>query len=330
MLLTRCVRRRFPPGPPDDRGGLPLSASPAKLIVLGWHNVRPTWCFPAAPGAGEKGLQRQFRVLRRIANVVPLESALRDLTEGRPLPPRAVALTFDDGYRDNLELAGPMLRRLGLPATCFLVPGILDREATPWWERMAWVFAAGTAPRLEWEGVVHDLADRAARHAVFKPIAESLKRRDRAGREAAIDELEARLEPAGRFDTGAHFLDWDEARRLQDYMTIGSHTMAHNILANETPEAQRADLAESRRRLQDGLGAEIPVLAYPNGKHVDYDDHTREAAEAAGYTHSVTTRNGVSTPGTPRHDIRRWVMNPHRGPVDFAKIVRDIARDRAA
>jgi peptidoglycan/xylan/chitin deacetylase (PgdA/CDA1 family) len=301
-------------------------SAPTKLVVLGWHNVRPTWCFPAAPGAGEKGIERQFRMLRRLANVVPLEPALRDLTEGRPLPPRAVAITFDDGYRDNLELAGPILRRLGLPATCFLVPGILDRAVTPWWERLAWIFTHGTARRLEWDGAVHELPDHQARFAAFKPIAQSLKRRDRAGREAGIDELAARLEPPGRYDTDAQFLDWDGARRLQDYMTIGSHTMYHNIMANETPQAQHADLAEARRRLQDGLGSEIPVLAYPNGTSADYDEHTRQAAESAGYTHSVTTRTGVSTAGTPRHDIRRWVMNPERGPRDFAKIVRDVVR----
>jgi peptidoglycan/xylan/chitin deacetylase (PgdA/CDA1 family) len=302
-----------------------LSAD-ARLIVLGWHNVRPTWYFPAGPGVGERGLERQFRLLRRVANVVPLEPALRELSFGRTLPPRAVAITFDDGYRDNLDLAGPLLRRLGLPATCFLVPGILDGQVAPWWERMAWVFTHATAPKLEWDGQVHALGEPRAKHQVFKPIAEALKRRNRIGREQGIDELAAQLEPAGSYDPAQQFLDWDGARRLQDYMAIGSHTTYHAIMANETPQAQHDDLVGARRRLQDELGSEIAVLAYPNGTSVDYDDHTRAAAEAAGHTHSVTTRRGVTTSRTPRHDIRRWLMDPRRGAWDFAKAIKHLFR----
>lgn len=291
------------------------------LVVLGWHNVHPTWCFPAQAGAGEKGMEAQFRALRRVGNVVPLESALRDLVAGRPLPPRAVAITFDDGYTDNLEVAGPMLRRLGLPATCFLVPGILDGEVDPWWERLAWIFAEGRASEVRWNGEMRALTGP-ARRQTFTWIAEDLKKRDGAARLAAIDDLQAQLDPAGDYDASTQFLDWEGARRLQEYFTIGSHTMSHNILSRETAQAQHADLAESRRRLVEGLGAEVAVLAYPNGKRADYDDDTVAAAEAAGYEFSITTRPGPGRPGSPPHEIPRWVMNPHRGTRDFAKVVK--------
>jgi peptidoglycan/xylan/chitin deacetylase (PgdA/CDA1 family) len=300
------------------------------LIVLGWHNVQPTWCFPADPGASEKGLERQLRTLRAVANVVPLESALEDLRDGRPLPPRAVAVTFDDGYRDNLELAGPILRRLRMPATCFLVPGLLDGEVSPWWEELAWIFRHATGDEVQWAGVVHRVTEPAARHELFKRVAEDVKRLDRAGRTAAVETLRDQLAPTGHYDLRSHFMDWDEARRLQEYMSIGSHTMYHAILANETPQAQRDDLAEARRRLEEGLGSPIRVLAYPNGKQADYDEHTRAAADAAGYSFSITTRRGVTVRDTPRHDIPRWVMNPPRGPIDLTKVVRDVVRDRAA
>ena len=55
----------------------------SRLLVLGWHNVEPTWFFPAPPGAGRRGLAGQLAVLRRFANVVPLGTALQALTEGR-------------------------------------------------------------------------------------------------------------------------------------------------------------------------------------------------------------------------------------------------------
>lgn len=293
------------------------------LMVLGWHNVEGTCAFPAAPGVGTRGMERQFRALRRFANVVPLGAALRDLAAGRPLPPRAVAITFDDGYRDNLTVAAPMLRALGLPATCFLVPALLSGEVDPWWEHLAWAFTGARAPRISWEGRVLDTTNPAARRRSFRAVTGPLKARDRRSREAAVAELEGLLEPAGRYDPAAQFLDWDGACALREHMELGSHSMYHAIMAQETPQEQTADLAESRRQLTERLDADIDVLAYPNGTGADYDDHTVDAAQRAGYAYSITTQPGWTTAATPPHRIPRWVMNPERGPVDMVRFVRD-------
>ncbi|MGQ0573028.1 MAG: polysaccharide deacetylase family protein [Pseudonocardia sp.] len=295
------------------------------LMVLGWHNVEGSWCFPAAPGVGTRGLARQLNVLRRVTTIVPLRSALQDLRAGRPLPPRALAVTFDDGYRDNLTIAGPLLRRMGIPATCFLVPGILSGEVVPWWERLGWAFRQARATRLDWEGRSWALpgdGDRAA----FKEVSALLKRRDRAAREASMDTLVALLDPRGEYRPREQFLDWDGARALGGYMELGSHTMWHCIMSEESAQAQKADLTESRTQLSERLGGDFDVLAYPNGTRADYDAATIEGCAAAGYEFAVTTQGGWNTAGTSPYEIRRWVMNPERAEVDLAKIVRDLVR----
>lgn len=298
------------------------------LVVLGWHNVAGTWCFPAGPGAGPRGLERQFRVLQQVANVVPLGWALRTMSAGRPLPRRAVAITFDDGYRDNLTLAAPLLRKLGLPATCFLVPGILSREVAPWWERLAWAFATSARDSIVWQGERVPLGSGvASRNAVSSKLAGQLKRRDRGQRDAAVDELVELLSPPGEYRTEDHFLDWAGARKLRETMEIGSHSMYHAILAEESAAAQRDDLVTSRRRLADELDEDIELLAYPNGGERDYDQDTVAAAREAGYAYAVTTRRGRNTAATAAYEVRRWVMSPGRGPLELAKIVRDVRRE---
>src|SRR5215218_7650889 len=114
------------------------------MLILLWHNVEGTWYHPSRPGAGIQGLSRQLRYLRRFATIVPLTHALKTLSAGDLLPSRAVALTFDDGYQDNLNLAVPLLQELGLPATFFLIPGLLSREVKPWWELIAWGFTCSS------------------------------------------------------------------------------------------------------------------------------------------------------------------------------------------
>lgn len=297
----------------------------SRLLVLGYHNVEGTWCFPSDPGAGRRGLERQLRMLRRVARVVSLDQALRDLVEGRPLPRRAVAITFDDGYRDTLELAAPLLGQLQLPATVFLVPGILSGEVNPWWERLGWAFLTGRADAVDFEEQRLELRGAAARRRVFRAVAKQLKRCDRHRREEATDQLVEALSPAGTYHHEELFLGWDGARALmRSGMAIGSHSMYHAILSQESDEAQLADLFSSRKVLEAELDKPIDLFAYPNGAVSDYDPATIAAAEAAGYTHAVTTRDGWNRRSTPPYEIHRFVMYPERGITGFAVLARGL------
>ena len=288
-----------------------------RLLIVAWHNVERTWNYPAAPGAGAAGFEHQLRRLQRLGTIVPLAPSLRQLTTGQPLPPRAIALTFDDGYRDNLEVGAPVLERLGLPATFFVVPGILDGTVSPWWETVAWAMGNATRTSLDWEGQALPVGGRAGGRTL-ELVTERLKEHDQAARGRAVAELVERLEPAGEPDHRRLFLDWDGARELLARgFEVGAHSMDHAILARETPAAQLTDLVESRRRLEDELGTAVEVLAYPNGSRTDYDAATVDAARRAGYSHGLTARSGWNSRATPLFEIRRVVLEPQRGFADL-------------
>jgi peptidoglycan/xylan/chitin deacetylase (PgdA/CDA1 family) len=296
---------------------------PDRLLVLGWHNAQPTPFFPSPPGACARGLARQLQAARRLGRVVPVDRAVAALAEGRPMPKRAVALTFDDGYRDNLETALPILRRMGLQATFYLVPGLLDRSVRAWWETLAWAFARAAVTSVEWRGRRLPAGPSEQSRQAMLGVAEEVKRLSRADRDAAIDGLIDALRPAGSEDEVAElFLDWEGARRLAERAAVGSHTMYHAILSEETADDQAADLAESRRRLEEGLGVPAATLAYPNGTPADYDADTLAAAGAAGYVGAVTTVDGWNDRATPRLELRRFVMDPVRGLNGLRGVVR--------
>jgi peptidoglycan/xylan/chitin deacetylase (PgdA/CDA1 family) len=292
---------------------VPRAAAGGRLLVLGYHNVDSTWRWPATPAGGPRNFARQMSLLARVANVVPLDAALADLAEGRPLPPRAVAITFDDGYRDNLTHAVPVLRRLGLPATVFLVPGFLSHKVHAWWERLGWALRTTRVPAVEVDRTLLPLSDDAARVRALAVIEASLKRDDLVTRHERLDRLVEALELEGDLHPGDLFIDWDEARELVGTgIAIGSHTMGHAILARETPAEQQADLRESRELLERELGVAVRTLAYPNGQPGDYDEITIHAACAAGYSHSVTTRGRITDASTPHHEIARWIVSPEK------------------
>jgi peptidoglycan/xylan/chitin deacetylase (PgdA/CDA1 family) len=290
----------------------------ARLLILVWHNVEGTWCYPAHPGAGIAGLARQLAWLRRLATIVPLAPALAALGAGKPLPPRAVALTFDDGYQDNLDLAVPLLERFGLPCTFFLVPGLLSREVRPWWEVLAWGFARGAGGTVTWEGKPLRTDGHWGRHS-FVWAVERLKAVDRSTRDRRIGELLDLLQPEGTPDEERMFLDWDGARGLvRRGFSVGSHSMYHAILSREAPEEQLRDLVTSRHRLEAELDVTVRLLAYPNGTRTDYDAATVRAAEQAGYEHAVAAHAGFNQRSTPGYGHSRLVLEPQRR---FSEIV---------
>jgi peptidoglycan/xylan/chitin deacetylase (PgdA/CDA1 family) len=290
------------------------------LAVLGWHNVEGSWCFPAKRGSGARGLERQLLALTKVANVVPLAPALQSLGGGRSLPRRAVALTFDDGYLDTLNLAVPVLGKLGLPATFFLVPGLLSGAVTPWWEVVPWAFARSTRNAVDWDGEVLPTSGHAGRRSSGRVMG-WLKARDQKTRDRLVSELVERLRPEGDPPGRTLFLDWDGAREIvRSGFSVGSHTMHHAILAHEGPDEQAEDLAASRRQLEGELGVVVELLAYPNGQPGDYGADTVQAARLAGYSHAITTIEGWNLASTPAYELRRFVMYPERGLSGFAVI----------
>ena len=133
-----------------------------------------------------------------------------------------------------------------------------------------------------------------------------MKKLDRTTRDAAIDDLVRQLAPIGEPRYDDLFLDWDGSRELvRRGFEIGSHTMAHMILAREDIPYQRKDLARSREILQTQLETRIELIAYPNGAHGDFSLETIDAARSAGYTHAVTTIHGRNTMNTHPYELRR-------------------------
>jgi peptidoglycan/xylan/chitin deacetylase (PgdA/CDA1 family) len=299
-----------------------------RLLILGWHNVEGTWGFPSAAGKGADGLRSQLKLLARVANVVELADGVARLQSGRPLPPRAVALTFDDGYRDNLTVALPMLEALGLPATFFLVPSLLGRDVVAWWERLGRAIAHTREPVLEWGGADWPLDD-ANRFATYCAVAERLKRSEQGPRLDAVGEIERALGTDGASEQRVAdlFLDWDEAGELAQRAAIGAHSRAHAILANESPDAQLDDLTDAKRELSARLAVHVDFLAYPNGTPADFTSTTEDAAQRAGYRAALTTISGWNRRPVQQFAMRRMVMFPEMGVRIFKRLVKPAIAD---
>ena len=306
-------------------GGTTLKKAKS-LSVLCWHNVAATPYFGGAGRDGPAGLRRQLTFLKRFSNVVGFPEAVDRLAGDGQLPMRAVAITFDDGYRDNLELAVPLLEELGLPATFFLCPELLGSRVPPWWERLAWAMINTRVKQtFRWRDLLVTPPGLKRGDSVGM-VSEMLKAMDERDREAAMTELLELLDPVGGEPT-TPIMDWDDARELaRRGFTVGSHSQKHAILANETAEDQDFDLSQSRKELEVRTGARVDLLAYPNGTSRDFDERTVGAAVKAGYRGAATTIPGWNNAQTPAMELRRFVVNPESGVGAFAVLLNHLLR----
>jgi peptidoglycan/xylan/chitin deacetylase (PgdA/CDA1 family) len=274
-------------------------------LILRYHSIG------GGPGlrdplvVSERRFASHVRYLRRAHPVVPLDDVVSRLDLGQPLPPGAVAVTFDDGYRDNHDIALPILRRYECPATVFVVVESVQTGEPPWPQRLWGLLRAVETPglRVAWASrrtgrrLVRrfDLRTADARtqtYRAIKAVAAELDGDDRAELFDRITRATGR-DGHGGADGGPAMLDWDQVRALarQD-VTIGSHTMTHpRVSLLDTARAEH-ELLESRVALESTLGVGISLFAYPFGTSIDFDPETRHAVVKAGYRGACTTIEG--------------------------------------
>jgi peptidoglycan/xylan/chitin deacetylase (PgdA/CDA1 family) len=287
-----------------------------KLQILIYHRVlnERDALQPSEPTAAE--FNWQMELLARHFNPLPLADALDRMQRGN-LPPRAVCVTFDDGYRDNLTLALPILDRHGVPATVFVATGFLGggimfNDAVLECLRQY----PGATLDLSAIGLDADypLQDTGSRRASFRRLIGQLKYLPAAERDAQVERLVAHTGAA--LPTDLMMTPEEVAALHRSGVEIGAHTVHHPILLNLEEAQAREEIAQSRAYLQDLLDAPVRVFAYPNGvPGRDYSERDARLVKQLGFAGAVSTASGHSTGSTSPYELRRftpWDSTPTR------------------
>jgi peptidoglycan/xylan/chitin deacetylase (PgdA/CDA1 family) len=240
------------------------------------------------------GFDAQLRVLAANFNVLRLDEALARLASAS-LPPRAVALTFDDGYADNYTNALPILQRHGLTATFFVATAFLN-GGRMWNDTLIEALRRAAGPRLDLSAIGLadvDVATPAARRANCTRVIDHLKHRPLEERQQAVDCVAAAVAqplPNDMMMTDA------QVRGLHDAgMHIGAHTASHPVLAAVDAVTAQREIADGRDYLRELLHEPVDVFAYPNGRPVrDYSRQHVDLVKQLGFTSAMSTAWGYT------------------------------------
>jgi peptidoglycan/xylan/chitin deacetylase (PgdA/CDA1 family) len=294
------------------------------LTVLLYHRVARREAIgeldPDLVDATPEEFDRQMAVLRRHFTPVRLGDVVAAARGGAPLPPNAVIVTFDDGYRDNHDEALPILRRHGMTAVFFVSTAHVAERRLYWWERIAILVrrTAKTAIALAYPSqLALDLSGPAARRAAIRKLTAIVKDHPRLDLDRFLVELGSACEVAWTAEEDRRLADaavmtWDEVRALERAgMDVASHTANHRVLQTLAPGELDRELLGSRLELEAVLGHPVHAIAYPVGRPIALDEAIRGAIRRAGYTLGFTT-----TPGVNRLDGLDDLLDLKRTPID--------------
>lgn len=332
MPAVRQVKRAF--------RRLWRSAPPGGMILL-YHRIAEVRPDPQLLSVSPRHFSEHLEVLGRHYRPMPLREMVEALRQGK-VPPGSVAITFDDGYADNLYQMKPLLERYGVPATVFVALGYAEKGREFWWDELErCLLEAPSLPvrvELTVGGKQHswDIGDSGSlfeqddascwcwnvemeenpttRHRAYRSIHSLLKSLSTLERERALDHLRHIAGFEGNpARPGNRPLSLEEVHRLGegDLVEIGAHTLMHPLLAAIPPKEQRREIEESKRKLEDLLEHPVTSFSYPYGGKGDCTAEAVMAVREAGFHCACSNFPGWVVRRTdpyqlPRFLIRDW------------------------
>lgn len=276
-------------------------------LILTMHHVWRGRDLPFQPNRileiAPEFLDRIIRLIRAEGyDIAPLDEVPARL---RSAGPPFVVLTFDDGYRDNLTEALPVLRANSAPFTLYVTTGFADIAAPLWWrdledlvrnaERLDVPFPEGTQS--------FSCANGSEKRAAFEAIYWRLRRGPEQTLDAVIGEMSRRAGIDRLERVHQLCMRWDELATMaaDPLCTIGAHTLTHPMLAKHDDDRVREEIFGSRRIIAEKLGCQLRHFSYPVGDPASAGQREFAIARAAGFETAVTTRPGVLYPAHADH-----------------------------
>ncbi len=352
---VRAVKQPSSDGGPNTRVGAVRGASDrGSLMILMYHRVAEPVDDPWSLCVSPEHFREQLEILSAGFELLTVAQVAEALANGS-LPDVGIAITFDDGYSDNLLAARPLLDEFSCPATFYLTAGALSARREFWWDELQFMLLdARVVPgdlRLTIEGNQHvwsfgrdavwtdqerqrygswnsSLPPPTRRHQAYLELWTLLQPLSSGLQEKILNDIRVGLGRLSSVRPAYRALSVADVAALtsSDLVEIGAHTVTHPILTSLPADLQRKELMEGKQILEAMVNGPVTTLSFPFGSH---DDLTVQLAIEAGYLAACTTEQGIVRIDTspfrlPRFQVGSW------GGAKFRRILHDWAKVRTA
>ena len=288
------------------------------VIVLNYHRIGNGNELPFHRGlwsADAEAFIDQIRFCKSQLDVITPDDLPTVLSQRRG---RYALITFDDGYRDNYEIAFPILKAEGVPATFFIATGFIDVPRLPWWDEISWMVRMSQQDRIRLSGwlpapVSFDEPERERTVQMLLRVYKAMSA------ESTDNYLNAIAEATRSGRCGADvgktlWMDWEMLREMRATgMTVAGHTVNHPVLARAPREIQRDEILGCCTRLAEEMGEPTRYFSYPVGGSNSFDHVAQECLREAGVLYAFSYYGGFRRFGdwndydVPRVPIEKYL-----------------------
>jgi len=305
-------------------GYLRRRANDGSLCVVTYHGILPAGYEVTDPELDgslvtAENFRRQIRLLKSQYRVVSPEDVLHWAADRQELPRRSVLLTCDDGLLNTLTDMAPILQEEGLSCLFFVLGASADQNSqTLWYEDLYLLLLAAPAGAYSFDSLkmTVELGDRAQRRSAWWNLVRNLSQFDHSARASFIETSRVKFGPFDHLKaecTGNEawhrrfgLLSREDLRQLVERgMTIGSHTVSHPILSEQSSELAWKEIMESRSLLENAVEKPVWALAYPYGDAASVTAREQEMAERAGFQCAFMNVGGGFGAPLPRFALPR-------------------------
>jgi len=280
------------------------------VLTLTYHRVSKLQTDPQFLAVTPENFRAQLKFLKKKFPVVRFEDDWSGINRA------SVAITFDDGYADNVGVALPILEELEVPATFFVSTGAIGVENEFWWDEVERIIlrSADFSERFDLRddrfGTSWDARTVVERRTFYEELLVLMKEVDYCKRDQWLVQLRQWAGAEEDMTEGSLVMTVDELKRLSrsKWTTIGAHTVTHTPLSSLSEAEQRKEIVESKKKLESWLGREVTVFSYPFGQRCDYTSDSVELCRRAGFVKAAANFPGQAHRWTDPYQIPRLVM----------------------
>jgi len=249
---------------------------------------------------------QQLQYLTERYNVISLSEAVTQISS-RDVASNSCVITFDDGYRDNYQVAAPLLVENNMMATIFITYDAIQNGHFGWGEfDRALLTTSHDFLDLQHFGLgQYSLGSHVERELAIAVLHQLLKQRPDAEKLTVVEYVVAGY--SGGFAGERTMMNWEEIGELANsgLVTIGAHTISHPILSRVPLAQARLEIVEGKRLIEQSLGQSVHYFAYPNGQPSDIGHAVVEMVKEAGYLGACTTIAGRNPTSSDPFYLRR-------------------------
>lgn len=301
-----------------------------KVVVIMYHGVVERELSPFAwTQMPLQKFEQQIEYISKKYHILPLTTVVEKLINKEKLPEYSLAITFDDGLKNNYTTTFPILKRFNLPAAIFLTTCNINSNKLLWFDNLYLAIkeTKKTSIDLKEDGLdVFPIATPNEKNRALSTLFNHIKRLQRSEKDLFLDKVLNKLNAdsiEGQDATPFKSLDWDDIISLQqsNLISFGAHTETHNIMTRLTKEEVLQEIEISKKNIEEKLRIKCQLFAFPNGQKEDFNNEIKDAVKNSGFLCSFTTIGKFNEYCTDPYELGRFPIGSNFDKQYFALLI---------